>query len=704
MTTASSFVRLFFAFLTLGCCASPVHAAEYTTFIGDTNTYQVARVAADPAGNTYIAGTRLLDASSDIFVVKLDPAGNIQLFRTISGKGTDTASDMTIDAAGNIYIGGSTSSTSFPVHNALQSTPGPGFLVKLDADGSQIVWSTYFREQVAALAVDAGGNVYVTGTTNDPQFPVTPGLQFGPVTPRLGFYAAFLTKISAAGDHILYSALISGSAKSCGFGSGCSLSDRHTAGVSVSVDAAGNAYLAGNTDTSNLATTPGAFLATGAGAFAAKVKGDGTGLVYLTYIGATIFPQSPATNPANTAVAIASDADGNAYLTGTTFDPRFPATSGAYQTTYAGPSSPGPGSPPEAFVLKLNPAGTALVWASYLGGSAAETVSSIAVDTARQVWINGTTASPEFPNAQGWSQGSDFIAGFDVTGSKLIYSARYPNDSVSRSIAVDATGALHVTGRSGIVSVILPANPPLPRIFGVGNAAGGPLDGHIAGGELISIYGPHIGPATPVITVPDANGDLPTAVPGYQVLFGGQPLPLLYLSDSQINAVVPFGFLSFFYSKVSAPIHVNTPNGATPDFPLTIVLASPAIFRNPDYSAVAINQDGTRNAPNNPALAGSYVSIWMTGSGHGYGLGNPGHIETDANNYRCCGIVFQSSPQPLTGSVSYAGTAPGAVLSVTQINFLVPAFPLYPNPGPVSIQAVAPDGTLSDPVTIYVGH
>ena len=162
MTTASSFVRLLFAFLTLGCCASPVQAAEYTTFIGDTNTYQVARVAADPAGNTYIAGTRLLDASSDIFVVKLDPAGNIQLFRTISGKGTDKASDMAIDAAGNIYIGGSTSSTSFPVHNALQSTPGPGFLVKLNADATQIVWSTYFREQVAALAVDAGGNVYVT--------------------------------------------------------------------------------------------------------------------------------------------------------------------------------------------------------------------------------------------------------------------------------------------------------------------------------------------------------------------------------------------------------------------------------------------------------------------------------------------------------------------------------------------------------------
>ena len=160
-------------------CACILPAAEYSTYIGGANQYQVARVAVDAAGNTYIGGTRLLDQASDIFVMKLDASGNILLFRNIGGKGNDIAADMAIDAAGNIYIAGSTTSLSFPVHNALQSTPGPGFIVKVSADGSQFVWSTYFRETIDALAVDSAGNVYVTGSTIDPNFPVTPGLPSG---------------------------------------------------------------------------------------------------------------------------------------------------------------------------------------------------------------------------------------------------------------------------------------------------------------------------------------------------------------------------------------------------------------------------------------------------------------------------------------------------------------------------------------------
>jgi hypothetical protein len=171
-------VRSLFIVLPLFCTARVIEAAEYTTFIGDANPYQIVRVAADLAGNTYIAGTRLFDQASDVFVMKLDPAGRTLWFQDISGKGSDTAADIAIDTAGNIYLGGSTSSVSFPVVNALQSTPGPGFLVKLNADGSR-VWSTYFRAAIRALAVDASGNVYLTGATFDPEFPVTTGLPNG---------------------------------------------------------------------------------------------------------------------------------------------------------------------------------------------------------------------------------------------------------------------------------------------------------------------------------------------------------------------------------------------------------------------------------------------------------------------------------------------------------------------------------------------
>jgi uncharacterized protein (TIGR03437 family) len=675
-------------------------SAEYTTFIGDANHYKIARVIADSAGNTYIAGTRLLDQSSDAFVMKLDAAGKTLLFRDISGKGNDSVTDLALDAAGNIYIGGSTSSVNFPVHLALQSTPGPGFLVKLNPDASQLVWSTYFPAAISAFAVDSNGNVYATGTTVDPKFPATPGLGNGILPGGLGGnYAAFLTKISAAGDRILYSALISGSAKDCGLGSSCFLSVRNTSGVSVAVDASGNAYLAGNTDTSNLPATPGVLLAQGTGAFVAKIKADGSKLAYLTYVGATHYPSPPSTNPANTATAIACDASGNAYLTGETSDPLFPATAGAFQTVYAGPPAQSfPPPPPDAFALKLNPAGSAVLWATYLGGSAVEAVNAIALDSSNQIWLAGTTASPEFPNAQGWSQGSDFIAGLDASGSKLLYAARYPNDGASRSVAVDSAGLLHISGPTGIVSTIAPAGPPTPRIFGVANGANGPIDGRIAFGEVISIYGPHIGPTTPVVTIPDVSGNLPTSVPGYQIISNlpyPVPLPILYASDSQINAVNPFR------RGATSSIHVITPSGATQDFPLTVVPAVPQIFRNSDNSAIATNQDGTLNSAASPAPVGSTVSVWATGVGPpdvGY---IPWHIASAAENYYCCRMVVSTGANT-AAPVTYSGAAPGAVFGVTQINFQIPYVFVATNPYALGVQVTASDGTESLPVTLYI--
>src|SRR5258708_3744748 len=143
-------------------------AAEFTTYIGDANDYRVARVVADAAGNTYIAGSRIaLPAPgpffaqyAESFVMKLDTAGKIVLFTVFSGKGADGINDLALDSAGNIYVAGSTSSVNLPIHNALQSTPGPGFIVKFNADATQMIFSTYFPGSINALAVDTAGNVY----------------------------------------------------------------------------------------------------------------------------------------------------------------------------------------------------------------------------------------------------------------------------------------------------------------------------------------------------------------------------------------------------------------------------------------------------------------------------------------------------------------------------------------------------------------
>ena len=421
--------------------------------------------------------------------MKLDPSGKIVLFIILSGKGSESANDLAVDAAGNIYVAGSTSSPDFPLHNPFQSTPGPGFLAKLSADGSQLLYSTYFPEVIKALAVDAAGNVYVAGTTYLTSFPVTPGLPAGPVSmaPAGMTCGAFLTKISADGSHIVYSALFAGYTVDCGAGSSCFTGGRYTTGVSVAVDAAGEAYMTGNTNTVDLPTTAGAFLTNGTGAFVAKVNAAGSALAYLTYISATNFIYAPLANPAVIAAAVAVDAAGNAYLAGATFDPSFPATTGAYQTTFAGPYQPGvnyPLPPTDVFAAQAQPLRHALVWATYIGGTGADAAKSVALDASGNVWLTGTTASTQFPNPQGWSNSLDFLTGINPSGSALVYSARYPSDAVSQSVAADSTGLLHVAGPTGIVSTIAPGGTPLMRIFGIANAAFGPLLGHIVPAEL----------------------------------------------------------------------------------------------------------------------------------------------------------------------------------------------------------------------------
>jgi uncharacterized protein (TIGR03437 family) len=664
-------------------------AAEFTTYIGDANDYRVARVVADGAGNTYIAGSRIALPAGEFFiqyaesfVMKLDATGKVVLFTVFSGKGADGINDLVIDSTGNIYVAGSTSSVNLPLHNALQSTPGPGFIVKFNPDATQMIFSTYFPGGIVAMAIDGPGNVYVTGSTNSASFPTTAGLPTGQVGGSVPtVFGAFLTKISAAGDKIVYSTVIAGHGKDCGAGSSCFLSTRSTSGVAVAVDAAGNAYLAGNTDTNDLPSTAGAFLEKGTGAFVAKVNAAGTALAYLTLIGATNYILVPSNNPANIALALAVDAAGNAYLAGATSDPRFPATAGAYQPTFAGPANPPifPGPPSDAFVAKLNPAGTAMVWATYIGGKDVDRANAVAVDGGGNVWVTGTTSSADFPNAQGWSQGGDFVAVLNATGATLPYAARYPNDTVAQTIAVDAAGTLHVAGSSGMVSTIAPSQRPTIRIFGIGNGAYGPLSGRISPGEIVSIYGPHIGPPTPATATPDNSGEYPTSLAGVQVLLNDGAIPLLYVSDSQINAAIP----NSFGDGLSTQIRITSSGANSPGFAAAVIASDPQIFQNADGSARAVNQDATINSTDHPAKAGSIMSIWATGLGTMFTFTKPSIPDCQVH----------TGPTPL--NVLYCGQAPGLVAGVVQINFQLPAAASFS----ITISA---DGRSSSPVRIYM--
>jgi len=659
--------------------AGTLSAAEFSTYIGDANSYHIARVVADAAGNTYVAGNRdLAGPSTEVFVMKLDGAGAILLFATLSGKGSDTAQGLALDSSGNIYVAGTTTSLNFPLRNAYQSTPGPGFVAEFNPDATQLLYSTYFPAAVNALAVDSAGNAYLTGSTFSPTFPVTPGLPAGPAS-MFGTTAvsgAFLTKISATGDRILYSGLIVGHNKDCGAGSSCFLSARNTSGVAIAVDPTGGAYIAGNTDTNDLPVTSGALLSKGTGAFVAKVNAAGTALSYLTYIGPTSYPFVPFTNPANNAKAIVADAAGNAYVAGSTFDPVFPATNGAYQTVFDGPSDLSAGSVPDAFVLKLDPAGATAIWGTYIGGSGADVANALSLDSSGSLWVAGTTTSPDFPNAQGWSRGGDFVVELNATGSLLPYAARFPNDAAAQSISADPAGLLHVAGPTGLVSTIAAAPLPAPRIFGITNAAAGNASGRISPGEVIAIYGPHIGAA------------------GSQVLIGGLNAPVLYVSDSQINAIVPFDVVG----RSTASVQIVSKATAGPGLPAGVDAADPEVFRNPDGYATALNQDGTLNSPSNPAAEGSVIAIWATGTGYSSFLdGREGQVVAGAQNLYCCQVTVMESP----AEVLYGGTAPGLVGGVMQVNFRLPLIEFFAAQSYLEFTLQA-GGQASLPVRVYV--
>ncbi|HEX5227997.1 MAG TPA: SBBP repeat-containing protein [Bryobacteraceae bacterium] len=629
----------------------PAASADYTTHIGDQYVYATSAIATDASGNTYITGTRSV---GDVFVTKLDPAGKIVFTVTFGGKGSDQGNAIALDPTGNIWVGGSTSSTNFPLHEALRDS-GSGFLVELSSLGT-IIYSSYFDGAVNGIAIDPNGNLYLTGSTDSSDFPTTPGLPAGAVSAGgiTDVSGAFVTKLDPTGSHVLYSALLVGYAVDCSCCSSCFLSNRVTTGVNIVVDAEGEALIAGNSNTTNLPVTPGG--TAGYGAFAAKINAAGNKLVYLTYAGPPggILTSFGPTETIN-ATAITTDAGGNAYLTGSTNDTGFVATPGAFQTALGNSDQSVP--PADAFAVKLNPSGK-VEWATYLGGPGDDGARSIALDHSGNLWLTGGNDAG-FPSGQPGSVlvAGSFLAELSADGSKLLSSMELP--IVGQALAIDPSGVIHVSNTNGLVSTITPSQPPASRVTGIMNAAGGQVSGRIAPGEIISIFGFGLGPTTPVGIgpAPDTQA-FPTSLDGVQVLVNGVAIPLLYVSYYQINAEIPSTI-----DQGDATVRVINGSATLPDFDASVDASNFGIFTNPDGSAKAINQDGTVNSESNPAPAGSIVSVWGTG----FGTSGPsvrGAVSTAADNWcSFCKVENQT--------VVYGGTSPGLIDGMMQINFVV---------------------------------
>ncbi|HEX4951679.1 MAG TPA: SBBP repeat-containing protein [Blastocatellia bacterium] len=448
----------------------------YSSYLGGSDYDIGTGIAVDSAGNIYIAGTTNssnfpLSASayqkqikgSDVFITKFDATGRTVLYSTfLGGSNTENSTGIALDSGGNVYVTGSTASGDFP------TTPGAykrtvnnadAFLAKLNSAGSDLIFSTLLggtgNETSYAVATDTTNNVYLTGSTTSDNFPTTTGVFQN--TARGGGSEAFVTKFNATGSQLVYSSYLGGGSSE--------------EGISIAVDSGGNAYLTGYTFSSNFPTTTGAYQTTFKGAtnlsdaFIVKVNASGNALTYATYLGGTAD---------DTANSIAIDAAGNAYVAGTTTGSTndFPTTAGAFQTTYKGSSVPGPVS--DVFVTKLNPAGSALAYSTYLGGNGSERANGIAVNAQGSAVITGTTGSSDFPTASDafkiYTGSLDaFVTQLDAAGATVPYSTYLGGDGSDSGagVVLDSSGNIYVTGNT-----LSPNFPVFPSAY-QSNAGGG---------------------------------------------------------------------------------------------------------------------------------------------------------------------------------------------------------------------------------------
>jgi hypothetical protein len=426
---------------------------SYSTYLGGSGEDRSHAIAVDAAGNAYVTGrtfspdfpttagafqTSFGDGSFHAFVTKLNATGSALVYSTyLGGNGAEESYGIAVDAAGNAYVTGLTVSPDFPTTaGAFQTTYGDGqdaFVTQLDAAGSALVYSTYLGgnryDEGNSIAVDPAGNAYVSGLTQSFNFPTTAGAF---QTRGVGGSNAFVAKLDPTGSALVYCTYLGGSGG--------------TGGGSLAVDASGNAYVTGSTDSIDFPTTAGAFQTTYGGgsgdAFVAKLDPAGSALAYSTYLGRS---------GEDWGSAIAVESAGNAYLTGGTFSPDFPTTMGAFQTIYGGGSS-------DTFVTKLNSSGSAFVYSTYLGGSGTDYAQGIAVDAAGNAFVTGNTNSRDFPTTStafqttygGGGCCDAFVTQLDAAGSALVYSTYLGgsgNDGGS-AIAVDASPGsnAYVTG------------------------------------------------------------------------------------------------------------------------------------------------------------------------------------------------------------------------------------------------------------------
>jgi hypothetical protein len=453
----------------------------YSTYLGGTGTDQPTGIAVDSTGSVYVVGytnsvdfpltttATLAHNANHVFVAKLDPAGaNLVYADYIGGDSDDSAAGLVLDSANEVYVTGGTASSNFPVVRAYQpqkAGPYTGFLTRVSADGSALLYSTYLGgstfDQPTSIAIDSLGQVHVAGYTASQNFPLSNAYQSMAFANQAGMYGyyGFLTKFSVDGSSLVYSTYLAGNsnvAQACGTDQGhAPFSDivrnacwpaPYSEVSALSLDSNGNAYVAGTTNTYNFPVTAGAYLtndtapANASVGFVSRISSMGN-LDYSTY-----FYGSSGNSLGIAAIAV--DGASSAYIAGSAAsDGSFPVTS----ASICDPGTYGFGCS-YAFVTKLDPTEATLLYSTFLGPNNFARPRAIALDHAGNAYVLASTSSGLFQTNDAieayTSKEELLLVKIDSAATTQLLSTYFGgngNDAPG-SIALDAADNIYIAG------------------------------------------------------------------------------------------------------------------------------------------------------------------------------------------------------------------------------------------------------------------
>jgi hypothetical protein len=472
----------------------------FSTYLGGSKYDSIRDIFADSRGNIYVVGgtdspnfpttkgalaTTYNGGPMDAYVMKLDSDGHIIWSTYLGGPSYDRAYAVEVDNRGDVYVAGR-AGIDFPATEGAFQTMFYGgiggraypsqdnFIAKLSADGSNLIWASYFGAKddpghpIRDMAIDQYGNVYIGTTSTTGAYPpaILKSFRKGFQPMRTGSSRdGVVAKISPDGSQVLWATYLGGS-------------DFEWGEVSIRVDETGNVYFLTVTASPDAPTTSGAYDTTFNGDwdfYLAKLTPDGTNLIYGTYLGGSKMEHLETHE-------LEVDIHGNAYVVAGTTSPDFPTTPGAFQNVYAGSGGRHTGRdsnyPGDVIVAKISNDGSKLLASTFVGGKWGESAEGVAVDHKGNVYFTGATYSKNFPVTKGAFQTqnggkSDFFAcKLSADFSRLIYSTYLGGDSpdLGRTAAINSSGHFFVAGMIDPPGSGWPIRNPLQGSFGGGNA------------------------------------------------------------------------------------------------------------------------------------------------------------------------------------------------------------------------------------------